>query len=170
MAKTPPPRPPARPATRPTPPDSDTPERDDPDTTPAGQDDPGDAPPAPDVDAPNDPAAAPPRMPARSEPPPREPDARVPVRVRATRDGYYGEKYRRVGDVFTLAPGDRLGKWMEAVDPATPERTTSHGEALQEQREEIMTQRAIERGRAPGVQPAIDNPDDGLDPIGAREG
>jgi len=34
----------------------------------------------------------------------------------------------------------------------------------------VMTQRALERGASGGVQAPIDNPDNGLDPIGAREG
>jgi hypothetical protein len=89
--------------------------------------------------------------------------------VRATRDGYYGDKYRRTGDVFTLERGFPLARWMEEVDPDTPEHITSHGQALQEQREEVMTQRAIERAGGGGVHTSIDNPDDGLDPIGARE-
>jgi hypothetical protein len=155
MSKTPPPpRPPARPPARPAAPPADV----DPDRPPQ-------------TDEP------PPRMPARHEDPaPRDPEdaapaarARAPLRVRATRDGYYGEKYRRTGDVFTLERGDPLGRWMEEVDPDTPEHTTSHGQALQEQRVDVMTQRAIERGSAGGVHTAIDNPDDGLDPIGARE-
>ena len=105
------------------------------------------------------PAAEPPRL------------ARAGVKVQAIHDGYYGDKYRRTGDVFTLERGDRLGKWMQEVHADTPEHTTSHGEALQGVRQDVMTQRAIERGTAAGVQPAgIDTPDDGLDPIGAREG
>lgn len=147
MAKTQTPPAPARPAPKP------------------AHDDPGPTTPPPE--------APPPRMPERHEPPPsheHEREVAGPRKVRAIRDGYYGEKYRRAGDVFTLERGDRLGKWMEEVDPDTPERLTSHGEALQAQREDVMTQRAIERGRAPGVQAPIDNPDDGRDPIGAREG
>jgi hypothetical protein len=89
--------------------------------------------------------------------------------VRAIKDGYYDNKYRRTGDVFTIPPGEALAKWMEEIDPDTPEHTTSHGAALQEQREEIMSQRQRERS-GEGIQTAPDNPDDGLDPIGAREG
>ena len=131
-----------------------------------------DPPPMTDPEAPDQapPTEPPPRRPARQEDPPAAETRAGAVKVRAIRDGYYGEKYRRAGDVFTLERGDRLGKWMEQVHADTPEHTTSHGEALQGVRQEVMAQRALERGASGGVHAPVDNPDDGLDPIGAREG
>ena len=59
------------------------------------------------------------------------------IKVRATQLGYYEHKRRREGDVFVLVPRtDRYGnvmtaksqfskKWMELVDPATPEKVST---------------------------------------------
>ena len=38
------------------------------------------------------------------------------MKVRAIRLGYYGERRRREGEVFELAEGDALGKWMESLE------------------------------------------------------
>lgn len=43
-------------------------------------------------------------------------------RVRATQVGFYGAYLRAVGKVFTLtSPADFSDRWMEKVDPATPD-------------------------------------------------
>ena len=53
------------------------------------------------------------------------------MKVRATRRGTYGLQLRREGDVFTLrSPADFRAAWMQQVDPATPEHTTSAQQAL----------------------------------------
>jgi hypothetical protein len=112
-------------------------------------------------------------MPDRHEPdPPSHPhDAAAPVRVRALRDGYYEDKYRRAGDVFTLAPGEALARWMEAVDPDTPEHLTTSTEALRQANADIRTQRVTDHtGVTGGLTAPIDNPEGGPDPLGAREG
>lgn len=43
------------------------------------------------------------------------------MKVRAIRDGFYGNSRRRLGDEFVLREGDKLGKWMERVEPAKPQ-------------------------------------------------
>lgn len=94
------------------------------------------------------------------------------VKVRATQDGYYGNKFRRAGDVFSIeaataqdvanrvgatVKGDpnRLGyfseKWMERVDDDAPERTSSSNEVLEKKRQE--SRRAQAGGLAPGAGP-----------------
>lgn len=80
-------------------------------------------------------------------------DAGTPQRmkVRATRDGYYGEKRRRAGDVFWLRErrhyspervvnGTPVG-WMEPVDAHTPTRTTTPQEAIDRVKDEILSTR-----------------------------
>jgi hypothetical protein len=65
------------------------------------------------------------------------------MKVRATADGYYEHCYLRRGDVFTVAgPRHFSTRWMEEVDPETPEKITSSGEALQREREETLASRA----------------------------
>lgn len=107
------------------------------------------------------------------------------VKVRATAPGYYDEKYYRIGDVFTIdgtprapleadapkeakarakqregKPAAFSDKWMELVDPRTPEQITSHNAALRQQHDE--TQQA--RGASGG--PPIDNPTGDANPLG----
>lgn len=48
-----------------------------------------------------------------------------PVKVTADRVGYYDNKRRREGDVFTIANKAELGSWMRVVDAATPEKLTT---------------------------------------------
>jgi hypothetical protein len=46
----------------------------------------------------------------------------APIRVRATKYGFYGDYAREVGKVFTLTdPKHFSAKWMEKVDPSTPD-------------------------------------------------
>ncbi len=53
------------------------------------------------------------------------------IKVRAIETGYYGEARRRVGDVFVIdKAADFSSRWMEKVDPETPEKTTSAQKAL----------------------------------------
>jgi hypothetical protein len=59
------------------------------------------------------------------------PAPKTAIRVRAIQMGYYGDMRRRVGDVFTITDEALFSKrWMERVDPATPETMTTSGEAL----------------------------------------
>ena len=67
------------------------------------------------------------------------------IRVRATQLGYYDDKRRREGDVFTIQNEQAFSaKWMERVDPRTPERITTGAQALRKFHDETM------RGKAPG--------------------
>lgn len=76
------------------------------------------------------------------------------IKVEATSDGYYGEKYRRTGDVFEIDSPKHLGKWMKETDPKRPEKITSSGEALDRERQNTLADRAATRGLAA----PIDNP------------
>lgn len=38
------------------------------------------------------------------------------MKVRAKELGFYNGKRRREGEVFDLLPGDKPGKWMEALE------------------------------------------------------
>jgi hypothetical protein len=56
---------------------------------------------------------------ARAERVPAEPAVE---RVRATKPGFYNDYPVAVGQVFTLRkPGDFSARWMERVDPSTPD-------------------------------------------------
>ena len=62
-----------------------------------------------------------------------------PIKVRATRVGYYDHARRREGDVFTIANEQAFSKnWMEVVDPRTRERLTTAPQALRQQHDEIL--------------------------------
>lgn len=69
------------------------------------------------------------------------------IKVRATKLGYYGERRRRPGDVFVIDTEQHFSKrWMETVDPSTPERSTSPSEALRREHANLTT------GRTPTLQ------------------
>lgn len=104
--------------------------------------------------------------------------ARVRLKVRAIKDGYYDDKLRRVGDVFTivgeLPTPEQIEKgrdpklpmmfskiWMERVDPNTPERITSNNEVLRQHHD------AVQRAKLDGVGP--DNPEGTPDVLGAGD-
>lgn len=90
-------------------------------------------------------------------------------KVRAIGDGYYEHRYLRRGDVFLIRDPRHFSKrWMEEVDPGTPERITSSGEALQREREETLASRAQSK-----LSADIDHPtgsEDVLGQGGARGG
>jgi hypothetical protein len=92
------------------------------------------------------------------------PAADKPLRVRATKMGYFNEERKREGDVFVL-PSSRYfsKKWMEIVPDRTPLRATTGKEELEKQHRDILRQKAA------GEFPGVDNPPDGPDPIGADE-
>lgn len=61
------------------------------------------------------------------------------LRVRATRPGYYDEKRRRLGDVFSIQhDGEFSAKWMERVPEDTPERLTTGQDELEQRRQEHL--------------------------------
>lgn len=78
---------------------------------------------------------------------PPEARTRNGFRVRATQLGYYGDKRRRVGDVFTISSEAVFSaKWMEWVDRRTPGRVTSSPEALKAHHDEIQAARYAPAG------------------------
>jgi len=86
----------------------------------------------------------------------------VPIKVRATALGYYGEARRRPGDVFTIYDEqDFAESWMERVAPDTPERITSGAEALRQQHEAEIAAR-----RQPGERVGPDTPTGAKDVLG----
>lgn len=93
----------------------------------------------------------------RSHPPspPQRPED-APFKVRALEMGYYGEKRRRVGDVFLVEPAAFSKKWMERVDARTPERITTGNEEIRRKHDEELAAR-----HQPGIHTG---PDDVHDP------
>lgn len=85
------------------------------------------------------------------------------IKVRALQVGYYGEKLRRIGDVFYLNDHRQLAStpWMESADRNTPLKETSHGEVLRNHHDEIA--RAKQGG---GELVDEDNPTGGEDVLG----
>lgn len=109
-------------------------------------------PPAPDTARPAATATA------REKPkPPAQPATRQstgPLKVRATRLGYYDHARRHVGDVFTIAKAQDFGTWMEWVDPATAERVTTANESIRRQHDDTLAMRhggvpSADSGRTP---------------------
>lgn len=63
------------------------------------------------------------------------------LKVRATAMGYYDNIRRRPGDVFVLKAADRRqfsARWMEPVDPETPEQVTTGKAAIEKQHDELL--------------------------------
>jgi len=80
------------------------------------------------------------------------------IKVRATQTGYYDHARRREGDVFLIASArDFSEKWMEDVDPRTPERLTTGDQELRKKHDEIMRDRMPAKGTRL-VDDAVDNP------------
>lgn len=83
----------------------------------------------------------------RSGHPPRAVESRGPwIKVRATTMGYYGHIRRREGDVLKVREGDFSSRWMERVDPHTPEKITTGKEELRRQHDEIIASRTPAQG------------------------
>lgn len=98
-----------------------------------------------------------------------------PIKVRAKQMGYFDHIRRRVGDVFTIPadrhpadhktkPGELIhfsSRWMEVVDPRTPERITTPNQALAQQHDEILEMKYGGKPPQQGIQVGDDsNPDD----------
>jgi hypothetical protein len=83
------------------------------------------------------PPAVPPRTGPAHQPDPAQGDK--PFKVTATQLGYYDHVRRRPGDVFTIA-GERLfsERWMERVDPRTPDKVSTSQQAINEKHDEIL--------------------------------
>lgn len=79
-----------------------------------------------------------------------------PIRVRATRMGYYNNLRRREGDVFTLHDARLFSKnWMVVVPVATPERHTRANEALKREHDEVLAE-TLGKGAAVQAQRPAD--------------
>ena len=79
-----------------------------------------------------------------------------PVKVRATRLGYYGERRRRPGDVFLVTDEAHVStRWMVRVPAATPESVTTVPEALRREHAALVA----------GVTPPLDPTGDLHDPV-----
>lgn len=87
--------------------------------------------------------------PARDNAPVGEPRPAKPIKVRATKVCYYGDKLRRVDDVFYIdGTKDKTGKviafserYMELADKREPEKETGSNEALQREHDAILAGR-----------------------------
>lgn len=95
--------------------------------------------PTPGVARPIKAGAKPPALPPRTGPKAKPEPGEVPIKVVATALGYYDHVRRRPGDVFTIA-GERLfsERWMERVDPRTPEKHSTAQQAINEKHDEIL--------------------------------
>lgn len=117
---------------------------------------------------PTDKPAAATKGPAKPAAPDTRPYGRI--KVRATANGYYQDKMRRPGDVFTIPADPRPGaargtkpamfsdKWMERVSPETTgPSSTSHNDVLRKQHDETIA------ARITGAQtPAVDSQGQGV--------
>lgn len=64
------------------------------------------------------------------------------IKVRATQAGYYGHTRRRIGDVFWIDNEQAFStKWMERVDPETPESVTTSNDQIRREHDEILASR-----------------------------
>ena len=61
-----------------------------------------------------------------------------PVRVRASRIGFYDNQRYREGDVFTVDKSE-LGDWMEVVPAETPARVTTGRQDLRKKHDEAVS-------------------------------
>lgn len=81
------------------------------------------------------------------------------IRVRATRIGYFDHIRRREGDVFTIRNEPAFSdKWMERVDPRTPEVITTSKEDLRRKHDEILHDKAPGGIHTDAEPDAQDNP------------
>jgi hypothetical protein len=89
------------------------------------------------------------------------------MKVEATKLGYYGNRRRRVGDVFTIRRDEFAETWMVEVDASTPERSRSLHDIAKQAEIDTMT------GRVPRLNPIGMNPmgrdDEGVQPTGDRD-
>jgi hypothetical protein len=88
------------------------------------------------------------------------------LKVRALQVGYYGEKRRRVDDIFVLEDAKHFSAtWMAYVDPNTPERITTGQQALRQQHDEMIAAK-IQPGMQTGRDDVHDVPTGTLNPLG----
>lgn len=103
------------------------------------------------------------------------PHSKVRIRVRATRDGFYDEKYYRAGDVLDVHPDHFADAatvqngWMVKVPRRVQPRITSSGEALKRDREQITGHEMTTLSEH--TQEGLEEADEEIeDPLGAGEG
>lgn len=84
-----------------------------------------------------------------------------PIKVEALQTGFYDNKRRRLGDVFTVVdPSDFSAKWMRPVDGSTPEKITTGNQELARMHNDTLAQKASDHaaGRRGGT-PAPGDPE-----------
>lgn len=103
--------------------------------------------------------------PKKPEPAPAAPAMQNPdqiITVQATEIGFYANKRRREGDVFTIKRSEFSATWMHEVPAGTPEHTSSSVDALRKEHEQL-------RADASPQQLTHDEPTGSNDPLHARE-
>lgn len=94
------------------------------------------------------------RKPQPPAPMPPTTERRGPIKVMATQLGYYGDMRRRPGDVFSIQSEREFSKrWMERVDPRTPDKITTPSQALKQRHDEILGGRVAERAASTSEAP-----------------
>lgn len=69
-----------------------------------------------------------------------------PIKVMATRTGYYDHGRRRPGDVFICDEKDFSATWMQKVAPGTPERVSTSQDEIDRQHDELLATKAAAAG------------------------
>jgi hypothetical protein len=89
-----------------------------------------------------------------------------PIKVRATKLGYYDNQRRRIGDVFIIrTPKDFSKAWMETTDARVREHTTGPQAALNRELHRVAQEKAgAEGGMGQGSDEA--SAQDGSSPLG----
>lgn len=92
----------------------------------------------------------------------------APMKVQATRLGYYGEQRRRPGDVFPLAKAqDFASTWMVEVPPETPDTSLPPSAALRKIHAALMQDKTpMLQKNAADLEP---EDEDELQPTGAAD-
>lgn len=94
--------------------------------------------------------------------------AQGPIRVRATRMGFYDHARRRVDDVFDISGPEAFSeRWMVLENPRTRTRITTAQTALKAQTQEQKEANAL--GRANEGQTSIEQQGEGQSPVGAAD-
>lgn len=75
--------------------------------------------------------------------PAKDPSKKVkPIKVRATRTGYYDHARRREGDVFICDESAFSATWMERVSKDTPESYSTSQDAIDKAHDELLAVKA----------------------------
>lgn len=110
-------------------------------------------------------------LPLTSDPAPALP-ASGRVKVQAVKAGYYGHIRRRPGDVFSIEQPSEFSRiWMQVVDPDEPDRITLGTQAIREDHDQRLTQKAQEAALRRGamVRPPFEPPTGEANPLGDED-